>query len=96
MQIPYRICPEISSTNHLRKDKAGHRTDDPKDVRVQGSRDNRSRSVQRSYPYARINPAKVQCVAIYGVLKGNEQLNDIRKKANLEEQGKYPDLHIPA
>ena len=86
------ICPEISSTNHLRKDKAGHRTDDSKVVRIQGGRDNRSRSVQRPYPHARVNTTQYSVSQFMGYLKGKSSLMIFEKYANLKY--KYGNRHF--
>ena len=42
-----------------------------------GIADPRSRSVQGSYPYARIHTTEIQRIADYGISQGKEQLNDL-------------------
>ena len=41
-------------------------------------------------------PPKYSVSQFMGYLKGKSSLMIFEKNANLEEQGKYPDLHIPA
>lgn len=45
---------------------------------MQRSRNNRELFNVRSYPYAGKYPAEIQCIKIYGILKGKECADDFR------------------
>ena len=79
MQISYRICPKISATDYLRKDKAGYQRSAKEAMRIQGDGNHRGRGVQGSHPYARINSAEVSRGADNGASEGKEQPDDIRE-----------------
>ncbi len=46
---------------------------------MEGGRDNRRRSMCRSYTYISKNTTEDKCLWIYGILKREKQSNDIRE-----------------
>ena len=50
LQIPYRICTQIPQEDFLQREASSHRKDTPPIMWVEGSKDNRGRSVSRPHP----------------------------------------------
>ena len=77
LQIPYRICAEISPESVLEGKTSGSRENSAAAVRMERGKDNRGRSVPGSHPSIRGDTAKDVGIKLYGVLKREEQHNAV-------------------
>ena len=92
MSIPCGVCAKISSVRNLWSDQNGHREDTKTTMPAERSRNYRSRSVPRSYPYASSIPPKYSVSQIMGYLKGKSSLMIFDQHANLKY--KYGNRHF--
>ena len=77
MSIPHRICTEISQTGDIWKVPSRNRENDKASMWKERCGDNPSERVSRPYPHAGKHTAEDECVAVYGNIKGQDELNDI-------------------
>ena len=77
LQISYSICAEISQESILQREMERDRKIPLTVMRVEGSKDNRSRSVLRSYPSIRRDTAEAIRIRIYGISEGKERCDDV-------------------
>ena len=78
MSISYSICPKVSQTSDIWRDKERHWRNTEKIVRTKGSGDTRGGSMPRSYTYAGEHPAAHKYSTIYGIPQGKKHTNDFR------------------
>ena len=69
MQVPHRICTEVSETDHLKATKGGYRKDTERTVRTQGGGDHRGRMLSGPYPHVGSDTATSERSRVYGVSK---------------------------
>ena len=72
LQISYSICAEISQESILQREMERDRKIPLTVMRVEGSKDNRSRSVLRSYPSIRRDTAENVGIELYGLPQREE------------------------
>ena len=77
MSVSHSICTEVQKKRNIRQIKEGHRRNIEKAVRTEGSRNNRRRSVHRSYTYAGKYPAAHKYSTVYGISQGKKFFDDI-------------------
>lgn len=84
--LRYKDAEIVYSIQHKKLLEMASKADVTKVMRIQRHRNYRSRGVQRSYPYARINPAEIQYSTDNGVSKRKEQFNDLREVCKSQVQ----------
>ncbi len=67
LQISYSLCTKVQETSNLRKDKSGDRAETKKVMRMERSRNNRSRSLPGPNTSFSIDTAKDKCIKFYGI-----------------------------
>ena len=75
----YSICTKVQKANNIWKDQSRHRTNIKKIVRMERRRNHRSRGLPRSHTFAGIHTAKDKRIKFHGILKRQEQFNDLRQ-----------------
>ena len=100
LQIPHCICAKISEESILQGETFDDRKNPAAVMRMEGRKDNRSRSMPRPYPPIRRNTAKDFGIRVYGVPQGKsaammyEQFGDLKYKYRNKEfwcRGYYVD-----
>ena len=76
LQIPSRVCAEVSQTGDLSLVGGGCRGNPAGFVRTEESGDYRGGMLSRPYPYAGGNPALYERGRIHGVPEEQEQPDD--------------------
>ena len=77
LQVPYRICAEISETDRVWNDQSEHRSNTADIVRAEEHGDPGSGSLCGSYPHAGEHPPDFERITICGVPEGEKLPDDI-------------------
>ena len=77
LQVPYRICPAISTTNRVWEDQNEHRSNTADIVRAEESGDFRSGSMPRPHSHVGEHPPELERVPIYGIPEREKLPDDI-------------------
>ena len=78
LQIPRRVCPEISSESILRAKAVRYRQNLVRVVQMEANKHHRSGSLPRPRAYAVGNTAENDRVIVYGISERQKQPDDIR------------------
>jgi len=77
LQIPYRICTEISPQSVLQGKKSSNRKNLAGTVWMERRKDHRSRSMPGSYPSLRRDPPEIFYFGVHGISKGKKRCKDV-------------------
>ena len=83
LQVPYSVCTEIPKEGVFRRKKPGDKGNIEAVMSVEGSRDNRKRSMPGSYTYAGKHPAQNERFGIYGIFERKKCIADISKNTGI-------------
>ena len=77
LQVPYRICSEISEADRVWKDQSEHWSNPADIVRAEKSGDPGSGSLCGSHPHAGEHPPEFERITICGVPEREKLADDI-------------------
>lgn len=84
LQVPYSVCAEIPKEGVFRRKTPGDKRNIEAVMSVEGSRDNRRRSMPRPYTYAGKHPAQNERFGIYGIFERKSALLIFQKYGNMK------------
>ena len=77
VQVSYCVLSQVQKKGDIQSSKGQHKRNIEKSMQVERSGDYRGTSDVGSHTYAGVDPAKVQHISIYGVLKREKRDDDL-------------------